>query len=70
MAKHKIHWLTGYPDRWGAYVYCGRWLDRWHPMPLEERTVRKLTESGVKGDSKKVTCGKCLKLMREGGMMI
>ena len=66
MSKHKVHWLTGYADRFGAYVYCGNWLDRSHPIPLEERTVRKLTESGVKGDLKRVTCEKCLKLMREG----
>lgn len=61
MAKHKVHWLTKRPNKWGVNVYCGRWLDRWYPKPLEERTVSKLT----RGDLEQVTCERCLKLMRE-----
>ena len=66
MTKHKIHWLIERPDRWGAWVFCGKWLDRWDPRSIEEQTASRL----IGGDLKQVTCEKCLKLMMESGMKV
>ena len=68
MAKHKIHWLTRHPHKWGeyAYAYCGKRLDRQHPIPLEEQTTSAWDEEGLK----QVTCEKCLRLMKGRVMML
>ena len=58
----KVHWLTGRPDRFGAYATCGRFIEA---DRIETQTVRK--QLNVPNDVKKVTCKTCISVLVEHG---